>query len=37
MLDKLQTISDRLEAIVAQMEDPATYADPDLLLSLIHI
>jgi peptide chain release factor 1 len=34
MLDKLQTISDRLEAIVAQMEDPATYADPDLLRRL---
>ena len=32
--DKLQTISDRLEAIVAQMEDPATYADPDLLRRL---
>jgi len=34
MIDKLQAISDRLEAITAQMEDPATYADPDLLRRL---
>ena len=34
MLDKLQGISDRLEAVVSQMEDPATYADPDLLRRL---
>ena len=34
MLDKLQAISDRLEAIVSQMEDPATYGDPDLLRRL---
>ena len=26
MLNKLQAISDRLEAVVTQMEDPATYA-----------
>lgn len=34
MLDKLRAVSDRLEAIVTQMEDPATYADPDLLRRL---
>ena len=34
MLDKLQAISDRMEAIVSQMEDPATYGDPDLLRRL---
>ncbi|MDE7220065.1 MAG: PCRF domain-containing protein, partial [Oscillospiraceae bacterium] len=34
MLDKLQAISDRLEAIVSQMEDPATYGDPELLRRL---
>ena len=34
MLDKLQAIDQRLEAIVSQMEDPATYADPDLLRRL---
>lgn len=34
MLDKLQAIDRRLEAIVSQMEDPATYADPDLLRRL---
>ena len=34
MMDKLQAISDRLEAIVSQMEDPATYGDPDLLRRL---
>ena len=34
MMDKLQAISDRLEAVVTQMEDPATYADPDLLRRL---
>ena len=34
MLNKLQAISDRLEAVVTQMEDPATYADPDLLRRL---
>lgn len=34
MMDKLQAISDRLEAIVSQMEDPATYSDPDLLRRL---
>lgn len=34
MLNKLQAISDRLEAVVTQMEDPATYADPDLLRHL---
>ncbi len=31
MMDKLKAISDRLEAIVTQMEDPATYGDPALL------
>lgn len=31
MMDKLQAISNRLEAIVSQMEDPVTYGDPDLL------
>lgn len=34
MLDKLQAIADRLEAVVSQMEDPATYGDPDLLRRL---
>ncbi len=34
MLDKLQAIADRLEAVVSQMEDPATYADPELLRRL---
>lgn len=34
MLDKLQAIANRLEAIITQMEDPATYADPDLLRRL---
>ncbi len=34
MMDKLKAISDRLEAIVTQMEDPATYGDPDLLRRL---
>ena len=34
MMDKLKVISDRLAAIVAQMEDPATYGDPDLLRRL---
>ena len=34
MTDKLQAISNRLEAIVSQMEDPATYGDPDLLRRL---
>ena len=34
MMDKLQAVSNRLEAIVSQMEDPATYADPDLLRRL---
>lgn len=34
MLDKLRAIANRLEAIVTQMEDPATYADPDLLRRL---
>lgn len=34
MMDKLKAVSDRLEAIVTQMEDPATYADPDLLRRL---
>ena len=34
MLDKLRAVSDRMEAIVTQMEDPATYADPDLLRRL---
>ena len=34
MMDKLRAISDRLEAIVSQMEDPATYGDPDLLRRL---
>ncbi len=31
MLDKLKTITDRYEALTSQLEDPATYADPDLL------
>ena len=34
MLDKLKTIDDRFEAITSQLEDPATYADPDLLRRL---
>ena len=34
MMDKLQAISNRLEAIVSQMEDPVTYGDPDLLRRL---
>ncbi|MBD5162103.1 MAG: peptide chain release factor 1 [Oscillibacter sp.] len=34
MMDKLKAVSDRLAAIVAQMEDPATYGDPDLLRRL---
>ncbi len=33
-MDKLQAISNRLEAIVSQMEDPVTYGDPDLLRRL---
>ena len=34
MMDKLQAVCDRWEAIVSQMEDPATYGDPDLLRRL---
>ena len=34
MLDKLKTITDRYEALTSQLEDPATYADPDLLRRL---
>ena len=34
MLEKLKTIDDRFEAITSQLEDPATYADPDLLRRL---
>ena len=34
MLDKLKTIDDRFEAITSQLEDPATYVDPDLLRRL---
>ena len=34
MLDKLKTVADRFEAITSQLEDPATYADPDLLRRL---
>lgn len=34
MMDKLRAIYERLEAVVSQMEDPATYADPDLLRRL---
>ena len=38
MMDKLQAISNRLEAVVTQMEDPATYADPDLrIISIFRI
>ncbi len=34
MLDKLKSVADRYEAIVSQLEDPATYADPALLRRL---
>ena len=34
MLSKLKAIEDRFEALVSQLEDPATYADPDLLRRL---
>ena len=34
MLDKLKTIANRYEALVSQLEDPATYGDPDLLRRL---
>ena len=34
MLDKLKAVADRYEAIVSQLEDPATYADPALLRRL---
>ena len=34
MLDKLKAIADRREALVSQLEDPATYGDPDLLRRL---
>lgn len=34
MMDKLQAVCDRWEAIVSQMEDPATYGDADLLRRL---
>ena len=34
MLDKLRAVANRQEALVSQLEDPATYADPDLLRRL---
>lgn len=34
MLNKLKTIADRCEALVSQLEDPATYGDPELLRRL---
>ena len=34
MLDKLKTIEKRFDALTAQLEDPATYGDPDLLRRL---
>ena len=34
MLDKLKTIEKRYDALVAQLEDPSTYGDPDLLRRL---
>ena len=34
MLDKLKTITDRYEALTSQLEDPATYANPELLRRL---
>ena len=34
MLDKLKTIAARFDALVSQLEDPATYGDPDLLRRL---
>ena len=34
MLDKLKEIAARYDALVSQMEDPATYGDPDLLRRL---
>lgn len=34
MLNKLKTIADRYEALVSQLEDPATYGDPELLRRL---
>jgi len=34
MLDKLKTIANRYEALVSQLEDPATYGDPELLRRL---
>ena len=34
MLDKLKAIAARYDALVSQLEDPATYADPDLLRRL---
>ena len=34
MLDKLKTIEKRFDALAAQLEDPATYGDPDLLRRL---
>lgn len=34
MQDKLKEIAARYDALVSQMEDPATYGDPDLLRRL---
>ena len=34
MLDKLKTITARYDALSSQLEDPATYGDPDLLRRL---
>jgi len=34
MLDKLKTVSDRYEAIISQLEDPAIYQDPARLAKL---
>lgn len=34
MIDKLKAIEERYDALVSQLEDPGTYADPDLLRRL---
>ena len=35
MLSKLKAIEDRFEALVSQLEDPATYGDAELLRRLL--
>lgn len=35
MLSKLKAIEDRFEALVSQLEDPATYGDAELLRHIL--